>query len=142
METIKQPPIQIIMGTRSTTKFYSEWDNKTVLLSVYQQYDGYVTGVGHDLARWLSDKKVINGISGQTREKGYANGMGCLAAQYVSDMKGGIGGFYLTGPTERQEYNYQVRYINGQFNIKVKRWDSNHAIFDGTPQELLTFEEE
>jgi hypothetical protein len=125
------------MGTRSTTKFYSE----VVLLSVYQQWDGYINGVGHDLARWLSDKKVINGYGMQTREEGYANGMGCLAAQYVADMKGGIGGFYLTTPTDRQEYNYQVRYADGQFNIKVKRWDSNRAIFDGTPQELLEFEE-
>jgi len=131
------------MGTRSTIKFYSEWDNKAVLLSVYQQYDGYIRFVGHDLARWLSDKKVINGIGpGEiTRENGYANGMGCLAAQYVADMKGGIGGFYLTTPKDRQEYNYQVRYADGQFNIKVKRWDSNRAIFDGTPQELLEFEE-
>jgi hypothetical protein len=125
------------MGTRSTIKFYSE----VVLLSVYQQYDGYIRGVGHDLARWLSDKKVINGYGMQTREEGYANGMGCLAAQYVADMKGGIGGFYLTTPKDRQEYNYQVRYADGQFNIKVKRWDSNRAIFDGTPQELLKFEE-
>jgi hypothetical protein len=129
------------MGTRSTIKFYSEWDDKAVLLSVYQQYDGYIRGVGHDLARWLSHKKILNGYRMQTIEEGYANGMGCLAAQYVATMKFSIGNFYLTIPTDRQEYNYQVRYADGQFNIKVKRWDSNRAIFDGTPQELLEFEE-
>jgi hypothetical protein len=130
------------MGTRSTIKFYSEWDDKAVLLSVYQQYDGYISGVGHDLARWLSDKKIINGYGSQTREDGYANGMGCLAAQFVADMKGGIGGFYMTTPKDKQEYNYEVRYIDGQFNIKVKEYNSNRVTFDGTPQQLLTYNEE
>ena len=126
------------MGTRSTIKFYSEWDDKKVLLSVYQQYDGYITGVGHDLARWLLDKKIINGISHQTREEGYANGMGCLAAQFVADMKVGIGGFYLTTEDDEQQYNYEVRYKDGQFIIKVDDYGS----FEGTPQELLAYNEE
>lgn len=29
------------MGTRSTVKFYDDYDNNSIILSVYQQYDGY-----------------------------------------------------------------------------------------------------
>lgn len=122
------------MGTRSTVKFFSEWNDKPVM-AVYQQYDGYIDGVGHELASFLLDKKVINGIgSGQNMEGGYANGMGCLAAQYVAKHKTEIGGFYLTTSDDEQEYNYEVRLVDGQLIIKVDK-------FEGTPQELLDYEE-
>jgi hypothetical protein len=122
------------MGTRSTVKFFSEWNDQP-LLSVYQQYDGYIDGVGHELANFLLDKKVINGIgSGQNMEGGYANGMGCLAAQYVAGHKTEIGGFYMTTADDEQEYNYEVRLVKDQLIIKVDK-------FEGTPQELLEYEE-
>jgi hypothetical protein len=50
------------MGTRSTVKFFSQHDQDQPLASIYQQWDGYITGVGHDLADFLKDKKIINGI--------------------------------------------------------------------------------
>jgi hypothetical protein len=50
------------MGTRSTVKFYSEFNQEQPIASIYQQYDGYIEGVGHDLAIWLKDKTIINGI--------------------------------------------------------------------------------
>ena len=122
------------MGTRSTVKFYNEF-NDELILSVYQQFDGYIDGVGHDLANFLADKEVINGIgNNQSMEGGYANGMGCLAAQYVAANKTGIGGFYLTNKDDEQEYNYEVRLVDGQLIIKVDA-------FEGTPAELLTYQE-
>ena len=57
------------MGTRSTVKFY---DKGVPILSVYQQYDGSIEGVGYDLANFLKDKTVINGISGQKMKDGFA----------------------------------------------------------------------
>lgn len=126
------------MGTRSTVKFYSEWakEGDAPILAVYQQFDGYIIGVGHDLANFLKDKTIINGIGGnQTMETGFANGMGCLAAQYVAAGKTEIGGFYLTGATDSQEYNYEVRLIDGKLIIKVDN-------FEGTPEQLLVFEEQ
>lgn len=46
------------MGTRSTTKFISKRGEKlTPLVNIYQQFDGYVDGVGHDLANFLKSKK-------------------------------------------------------------------------------------
>lgn len=123
------------MGTRSTVKFYSEFHPDEPVLSVYQQFDGYIGGVGYELAEFLKDKKVINGIGmGETMAKGYANGMGCLAAQYVAKNKIGIGGFYMTTKDDEQEYNYEVRLVDGQLIIKVDK-------FEGTPEELLNYEE-
>lgn len=123
------------MSTRSTVKFYNEFDQEQPILSVYQQYDGYIEGVGHELATWLKDKKVINGISGQTMQDGYANGMGCLAAQYVAAKKDRIGGFYLTSSDDEQNYNYTVRMLDEKLIIEVD------DIFKGTPEELLNFKE-
>lgn len=120
------------MGTRSTVKFYAEHNQETPVLSVYQQFDGYISGVGHDLAKFLNTKKIINGIRGETMEGGYANGMGCLAAQYVKDQKEKIGGFYLTTPDDSQEYDYEVRLIDGVLEIKV-------GDFKGSPNELLSY---
>ena len=127
------------MGTRSTVKFYSEFDQKEPVVSVYQQRDGYINGVGYDLAIFLKEKTIINGIgSGQTMDKGFANGMGCLAAQYVAENKTEIGGFYLTTTYDYQEYNYEVRFIDDNFVIKIKYYDN---IFEGTPEQLLNFKE-
>jgi len=122
------------MGTRSTVKFYSQFNQDEPVLSVYQQYDGYIEGVGHELAKWLKDKKVINGIRDEKMEDGYANGMGCLAAQYVMQHKNEIGSFYLTTIDDDQEYNYKVRLINGQIIIEVDD-------FKGTPEELLNYKD-
>jgi hypothetical protein len=120
------------MGTGSTVKFYDEVEDQPIL-SVYQQYDGYISGVGHDLANFLKDKKIVNGYNlGQTMELGYANGVGCLAAQYVANSKKVIGGFYLTHANDEQEYNYKVRVIDGKPQIEVDD-------FKGTPEELLNY---
>ena len=120
------------MGTRSTVKFYEEY-NDELILSVYQQFYGYIDGVGHNLANFLMEKKVINGIRGdQSMDGGFANGMGCLAAQYVAHNKTEIGGFYLTTKDDEQEYNYEVRLVDGILIIKVDD-------FEGTPYELLNY---
>lgn len=121
------------MGTRSTVKFYNEFSEKPIVC-IYQQYDGYISGVGHELAEWLKDKKVLNGFSGHKMEDGFANGMSCLAAQYIAHNKKAIGGFYIHDLDDEQEYNYHVKLINGELIIEV---DS----FIGTPEELLKYEE-
>ncbi len=121
------------MGTRSTVTFHSEW-NQGPIVTIYQQYDGYISGVGHELAEFLKDKTVINGIeSGQTMDN-FANGMGCLAAQYIAKHKTEIGGFYITKIGDSQEYDYFVRLEDGKLTIEVND-------FYGTPEELLNYQE-
>ena len=120
------------MGTRSTVKFYDEHNNIKPILSVYNQSDGYIDGIGHELSNFLKDKKIINGISGQKMSDGFANGMGCLAAQYVAKHKTKIGGLYLTTDDDSQDYDYEVRFVDGKLIIKVDD-------FEGTPEELLVY---
>ena len=69
-------------------------------------------------------------------KQGFANGVGCLAAQYVAENKKSIGGFYATTASDSQEYNYEVRFTDNGFIIKVDN------IFEGTPEELLNFNED
>lgn len=119
------------MGTRSTIKFYSEFDNETPIVNIYQQFDGYYTGVGMELAEWLATKIVINGYnSNQTIGKGFANGMGCLAAQFIAMYKTDIGRLYIDSTYHNQEYDYHVKLIEGKLQIEVDN-------FKGTPQEFI-----
>lgn len=122
------------MGTRSTVKFFSEFQPDEVLCCVYQQIDGYLSGVGHDLANFLKDKQVINGFNEQTMAQGFAIGMGCLAAQYIKSIKTELGGVYMSHAEDSQEYDYEVRLVDGQLIITVRD-------FKGTPQELLDYKE-
>ena len=102
------------MGTRSTIGFieaYTDGKDKDKYLyrkicKIYQQYDGYLSGVGQNLVDFLKSGKPVNGISSKN-EKVF-NGIGCLAAQYVAENKQGAGNLYITQLTDTQEYNYDV----------------------------------
>lgn len=104
------------MGTRSLTTFIDKWtDDKgkvksNKIVTMYRQFDGYPSGHGVQLAEFLAQGKLVNGISAS--EKGLVfNGMGCLAAQVVAHFKDGPGGFYLhRGGTIKcwEEYRYEV----------------------------------
>jgi len=136
------------MGTRSTTKFIEKRGEKLIpLVNIYQQWDGYIEGKGYDLVDFLKSKTIINGISYGQDTFDYANGFGCLIAQYIKEFKEDVGGLYITALDDKQEYNYEVifdedKYFSGNYNsiddliiIKVD------TIFEGTPSELLEFKE-
>ncbi len=94
------------MGTRSLTRViprqkglsYSDGHlhpEKSVV-NMYRQYDGYPQGHGVDLAEFLDDFNVVNGICLKNwKNRKLANGAGCLAAQLVKHFKDGAGGIYL-----------------------------------------------
>lgn len=93
------------MGTRSTITFQ---DDGNTVCKIYQQYDGYIEGVGKELADFLQDCNLVNGISGG-QEGRVCNGMGCLAAQFVAEHKDGAGGFYMVPfDADDESYNYVV----------------------------------
>jgi hypothetical protein len=83
----------------------------------------------------LKIKKIINGITDKTTmERGYANGMECLVAQFIRENKTCIGSLYIQSIDSSTEYDYEVRYIDDTFIIKVDN-------FEGTPEELLKYKE-
>ena len=132
----------IYMGTRSTIAFIDNRtkDGKIVssneLVRIYQQYDGYPSGVGLQLANWLKDKKLINGFGDETAEDGYCNGVGCMSAQFIHDFKDGIGGLYITDHDDFEEYNYKVIVTNDS-TITLKVYEGYSCIFEGSVDEFI-----
>lgn len=120
-----------IIGTRSTVKFY---DGEDCICAIYQQYDGYLSGVGKELAEFLESKTMVNGFT-----KSYsiqANGIGCLSAQYVAEKKDGVGNLYMTTSHDTQEYNYVVR-LSGDKGLIIKAFEERHCIFQGKPLDFI-----
>ena len=133
------------MGTRSTVKFYEEYKEERIpIYSVYQQYDGYPRGVGLVLAKFLNSKTLVNGFGVDMDSKTFANGMGCLSAQYVAQIKKGIGGVYMTSADDSQAYDYEVIGLitdgmgAATLRVTVKGYGGK-LIFDGDVKEFLEF---
>jgi hypothetical protein len=121
------------MGTRSLTYVY---DDKTPVVCMYRQFDGYPTGHGAELANFLNGFEIVNGYS-EVRPK-LANGMGCLAAQMIVHFKDGTGGFYLVetvlGQDCSQDYEYHV------YRDSITILDSDRSeIFSGSWEEFYNF---
>ncbi len=114
------------MGTRSLTFVY---DRSEAVINMYRQFDGYPSGHGIELADFLNSfVEITNGYHFDDTRK-IANGMGCLAAQLVSNFKVGVGQFYLYPINARdcgQEYEYHIH----ENRVVVKNYSGN-VIFDG-----------
>ena len=134
------------MGTRSLTYVY---DGETPIMCMYRQYDGYLSGHGQELANFLNELTLGNGIPKFGDLFSFANGMGCLAAQMIVWFKKTPGGFYIH-PIELnqnafQEFEYHV-YENKVVVVSHFFDDENptEQIFNGSWNEflLLTTEKE
>ena len=127
------------MGTRSLTKFYESFNSKkdVPFAVMYRQFDGYPDGHGRELAEFLVKRKLVNGIGGRDSSRNAANGMGCLAAQVVSEFKGGeIGGIYLTDDGDHgQDYVYEVHPNKSSYTVVVR--DRRKVLFEGSPDAML-----
>ena len=119
------------MGTRSLTFVY---DGDVPVINIYRQYDGYPSGHGHELAQFLDSKNLVNGYGEQNSFE--ANGMGCLAAQLIVQLKHGVGGIYIYPVSSTdcfQDYEYHV------YEDKVIVKDPTAIIFEGTWEEFGQF---
>jgi len=116
------------MGTRSTTTLISEWNNQP-LLTLYSQYDGYWSGHGEELKRFLSEFRMVNGLSLNQHGR-VANGMGCLAAQLVAHFKDGPGSYYINSPDSKEYYHYEIRGKEGQ-EPHLTAYVGNEKRFEG-----------
>lgn len=99
------------MGTRAITKVIDQ--DGGVLVRLYRQYDGYPDGHGAELAEFLADAVIVNGI-GLADTRKIFNGSGDVAARLVSFFKPNhaeIGGFYLVADDSWEDgcdYVYEV----------------------------------
>jgi len=95
------------MSTRALVRFVNK-EGKNVA-TIYKHFDGYPEGFGLDLANFLSDMVIVEGID--LVHKGHvANGMECLAAQVVAFFKQGVGDVYLY-PSDTLESDTDVNYV-------------------------------
>jgi len=138
------------MGTRSTTLFVTRYrDSKTSeikeqkVCKIYRQMDGYPDGHGLDMANFLNTGILVNGISFMNNDLRQFNGMGCLAASVVAELKTGPGIIYMIPITQGgEEYNYKViadetaEDQSRKILIRVSN-SSNRKIFEGTPKEFI-----
>lgn len=113
------------MGTRSLTIFEDSYKTKggrtkrEEVAVLYRQMDGYPTGHGEELSKFLAPIKIVNGLG--VRKEVVANGMGCLAAQAVAHFKTEPGDFYLHPSGTRdvdEQYIYTVYEKGGSLNIR------------------------
>lgn len=141
------------MGTRSSTQIID--GEGRVLVSFYRQMDGYPSGLGNDIKRILNNgqAKLVNGYHMDQKIPEIFNGMGCLGAYLIGQLKGSdIGNIYIQ-PHDTQAYNYVIRELRpnpdmpGVIWFVVKDWQEcdiyNGPLseFDGLTVERASREE-
>lgn len=126
------------MGTRSVVKFY---EDDEFICNVYQQYDGYIDGVGKELCNFLKEINIINGIGfDQNVIYKYANGMGCLSSQFIEKFKHKVGGLYLYPERIKDVgYDYIVNYDALSKNLKISVYIYDDLRFNGNLKEYIDF---
>lgn len=109
------------MGTRCLTVIKDDTGEEICVL--YRQYDGYPSGHGKELKKFLAGKTIINGYGSEKDYEKHFNGMTCLAASLVAHFKTTIGGFYLypAGTRDtREEYIYEISQTpEGSIEVKT-----------------------
>lgn len=110
------------MGTRCLTFVYNESYDPVVC--IYRQFDGYPGGHGKELAEFLKDRKVIYGIPPEKQMQKASNGMECLAASLISELKTDIGNIYLF-PTNSKDCNQDYEYHIYPDSIEVKNYSGS-----------------
>ena len=132
------------MGTRATIHIarreegvsFSEIPEKK-LISIYNHWDGYPEGLGVILAEYLEDKKIVNGLG--DRQAPVFNGLGCLAASLIAELKDGPGDIYIDDPENPHGWIDYEYYIWGteHKDIWISIFDGDECIFVGKPTQLL-----
>lgn len=121
------------MGTRTLVHIK---DGKKTIATIYRQYDGYPTGMGDDIkeALNLGNVTILNGYNSQTIPSHF-NGMGCLAAFLIGELKQKkIGNVYIFAPNSKdvgEDFTYTLSESNGKVKLKVVENYNNKTIFNG-----------
>ena len=125
----------ISIAKREEGVSFSEEPNQTIV-DIYHHWDGYPEGLGVTLADYLNGKKVTNGLGRDNNN--LFNGMGCLAASLVAELKDGPGDVYIEPRESHGWIDYQY-YIWGDTykDIWISIFDEGDCIFVGKPQQLL-----
>ena len=84
--------------------------------------------------------EVLNGYSGSSKVPSKFNGMGCLAAFLVGELKGSfIGNVYLMAANSKdcgEDFVYTLSVIKGKLNVKVQDVWNKSVFFSGPLSEF------
>jgi hypothetical protein len=121
------------MGTRTLVHIK---DGKKTIATIYRQYDGYPTGMGNDIknALNLGNVTILNGYNSHAIPSNF-NGMGCLAAFLIGELKQKkIGNVYIYPANSKdagEDYTYTLTESGGKVKLKVVESYNNKTIFNG-----------
>ena len=128
----------ISIAKREEGVSFSEIPEKK-LVSIYHHYDGYPEYLGVTIANYLDGKKVVNGLG--DRSKPVFNGLGCLAASLIAELKDEPGYVYIDDPNSPHgglDYEYVVWSDAGK-GIWISIFDyCGNCLFVGKPNKLQT----
>lgn len=122
------------MGTRTLVHIK---DGKKTIATIYRQYDGYPTGMGEDIKEILNNGEVeiLNGFGGSSKIPSQFNGMGCLAAYLVGELKEQkIGNVYLFAANSKdcgEDFVYTLSEKKGKLYMKVQDVWNKAILFSG-----------
>ena len=136
------------MGTRSLTRIIPRQEGiaynkghehaEDAWVTMYRHYDGDPAWHGLDLAHYLKDFNIINGIGEEASMGIHANGVGCLAAQMIKSFKTEVGDIYIRPGGGDEDYIYTIFPKEGEpIYIAIYRVYTKECIFVGTPQSLI-----
>jgi hypothetical protein len=127
----------ISIAKREEGVSFSEIPDKTVV-EIYHHWDGYPEGLGVKLASYLDDKSIVNGIGNKDNEDIIFNGIGCMAASIVAQLKDGPGNVYIEDRGSHAWIDYEY-FIWGDTDkdIWISIFEDSECIFVGKPTQLL-----
>ena len=116
---------------------FSEHPEK-IRTQIYHHWDGYPEGLGVKLASYLDDKSIVNGLGSKDSEDIVFNGVGCMAASIVAQLKDGPGNVYIEDRGSHAWIDYEY-FIWGDTDkeIWISIFEDSECIFVGKPQQLL-----
>ena len=123
------------MGTRTLVHIK---EGRKTIATIYRQYDGYPTGMGEDIKRILNNgqAQILKGYNNSSIIPEQFNGMGCLAAFLVGELKQQtIGNSYLFPPNAKdwgEEFVYTLSFVKGILNIKVFDVWNKKTLYNGS----------
>ncbi len=118
------------MSTTANINIYDgEIEPENKIVAIYNQNDGYPSGLGWDIVQYLHGKKIINGIEENDDWNNSFNGMGCLAASLIANLKTNIGGIYIVKENDDwAEYIYKIYLKDGKIYVLITTSDTIDSV--------------
>ena len=126
----------ISIAKREEGVSFSEKPDK-YMVSIYNHYDGYPEGLGVTLANYLNGRIIVNGL-GKDQCRVF-NGLGCMAASRIAELKEEAGNVYIEDPERKHDWIDYEYYVWGDTHkdIWISIFCDGDCIFVGKPEKLI-----